>query len=47
MVSITRKKKRVLVMDVLNLLILVAIMYLGLIVVPSIIERSEKRTLNH
>ena len=40
-------KKRRLVMDTINLLILVAIMYLGLIVIPSIIEKNEKHTAQH
>ncbi len=33
-------------MDLLNLAILALIMYLGLIVIPSIIENNEKQALN-
>ena len=34
-------------MDLINIVILAAIMYLGLIVIPSIIENIEKQALNN
>ena len=34
-------------MDLINIVILAAIMYLGLIVIPSIIENIEKQAFNN